>query len=108
MGFITPLKKRSDKAKEEFAKSLLTVGSQIHGALIIALFVVPLSALTSAYLKSGKVQLPSLHQLNNFAAWYSTPLFIFIFHSTFVGIVFKNKALDILDELQKPYNNTLQ
>jgi fructose-specific phosphotransferase system IIC component len=100
----TPWAERSDKAKEKFADSVLSVGNAIMSAASIAVFVVPLTAFLQAMVSRtdfGAVLSPFLKP-DGLPGWQVILLCVLLFLPILVGGYFRKCAMDIYDEIAKP------
>lgn len=92
------LSDRSCKSKEKFADSLMAVANTIHGAVLVSIFVFPLTAFLTAifgnqesYSFIGIVQRMTWADVGLFAVVYLLPIVI--------GVKAKEKAMDLYDQV---------
>lgn len=93
------LEQRSKRSLEEFAKSLIVVANTIHGAIFVSVLVLPLTVSVHAIVSTGEAPITSIEQLFGMLDWLQIPLAVFLFLSVWFGIMLKNRAMDILDEM---------
>jgi hypothetical protein len=92
------LEHRSLKSKEKFADSLMSLANIIHGAVLIGVFVFPLTAFVSA-LFAGTEPF-SFFAILDRMSWSSIGVFgVVYFLPGLVGLYAKTKAMDLYDEV---------
>jgi hypothetical protein len=99
----TPWAKRSDKAKEKFADSLLSVSNAVASATAIAVLVVPFTAFVQAMATQRDlgVLLSPLLKPGGLPGWQVVVLMGLFFLPLAVSVRFRKKAMDIYDEITR-------
>jgi hypothetical protein len=104
MGALPDKVDRTDKAKEKFADSLMSVSNTIHSAILLGILVIPLTAFMQAIM-SGKDLLPPLLDYLHTAGtggpmnWHGFLLGILIFVPSSAASYMRKQALNLYDEL---------
>ena len=106
MGILSDIHDRTDKAKEKFADSLMSVSNTIHSATLLGILVVPLTVFLQTIV-SGKDPVPLfLDYLRTVGAgtgetarWHGLLLGFLICVPAVAASHMKRQALDLYDEL---------
>lgn len=94
------LSDRSPKSKEKFADSLMAVANMIHGAVLVSIFVFPLTAFLTAIF--GNQEPFSFIAIIRRMTWANVGLFALVYLVPIVaGVKAKEKAMDLYDEVAK-------
>jgi hypothetical protein len=106
MGILSDIDDRTDKAKEKFADSLMSVSNTIHSATLLGILVVPLTVFLQTIV-SGKDPVPLLLDYlrtagagtGETARWHGYLLGFLICVPAVAASYMKRQALDLYDEL---------
>ncbi len=106
MGVLPDIANRTDKAKEKFADSLMSVSNTIHSATLLGILVIPLTVFLQT-IASGKDPVPLLLDYlrttgagtGETARWHGYLLGFLIFVPAGAASYMKRQALDLYDEL---------
>jgi hypothetical protein len=108
MGVLPDIADRTDKAKEKFADSLMSVSNTIHSATLLGILVVPLTAFLQTIV-SGKDPVPLLLDYlrtagagtGETARWHGFLLGFLICVPAVAASYMKRQALNLYDELSE-------